>query len=382
MNLAVGHPHFSLFPAADCLQHRAALDEALWRVLEGGQFVLGQEVLNFETEFAGYLGGGSAVGVANGTDAIELMLRALDIGPGDKVVVPALTADATASGIHRAGAEVLLADIDADTFTLCPHSLDMLLNSPASVGVKAVLAVHLYGQTADWAALHRVAETHGVLLLEDAAQAHGALWQGRLAGTLGHAAAFSFYPTKNLGALGDAGAVVTHDSALAERMKRLRQYGWRERYVSEEAGINSRLDELQAAVLRVKLGTLAEQTTKRRTLAALYTERLKTNASIQTPIVRPECVPAWHQYVIRSPHREALRQHLTDSGIPTSVLYPRALHQHPAYAACQGVPLPVAEKAVQEILSLPLHPYLSEAAVEWLCHSVNSFPCEISHAAD
>ncbi|MEQ1750517.1 MAG: DegT/DnrJ/EryC1/StrS family aminotransferase [Prosthecobacter sp.] len=371
---------FPHFPVADCRHHRKDLDEAIHRVLDSGQFVLGQEVQEFETEFAHYLNAGATVGVASGTDAIELMLRALDIGPGDKVVVPALTADASAAGVRRAGAEVLLADIDAATFTLSPQSLAALLSSPAGAGVKAVLVVHLYGQVADWTALQEVAAAHGVILLEDAAQAHGSLWCGRMAGTLGHAAAFSFYSTKNLGALGDAGAVVTNDESLAERARRLRQYGWRERYVSEETGINSRLDELQAAVLRVKLRTLTEQTSRRRELAATYTERLLNAGVVKPPITRPECEPAWHQYVVRSAEREVLRTHLVAAGIPAAVHYPRALHQQPAYAHCQTMPLPVAEQAARKILSLPLHPYLSDEAAGVLCQTVNSFPSRTNDA--
>ncbi len=371
---------FPHFPVADCRHHRKGLDGAVRRVLDGGQFVLGQEVQEFETEFAHYLNAGATLGVASGTDAIELMLRALDIGPGDKVVVPALTADASAAGVRRAGAEVLLADIDAATFTLCPQSLAALLSSSAGAGVKSVLVVHLYGQVADWAALQQVAAAHSVILLEDASQAHGARWCGRMAGTLGHAAAFSFYPTKNLGALGDAGAVVTNDEVLAERVRRLRQYGWRERYVSEETGINSRLDELHAAVLRVKLRTLDEHTSRRRALAVFYTKQLLIHGVVKPPIVRPECEPAWHQYVVRSAEREALQQHLAASGIPSAVHYPRALHQQTAYAHCQTMPLPVAEQAAREILSLPLHPYLSDEASEVLCQTVNSFSSRTNDA--
>lgn len=371
---------FPHFPVADCHHHRAGLDEAIRRVLDGGQFVLGEQVQEFEAEFSRFLNAGSTVGVASGTDAIELMLRALDIGQGDKVVVPALTADACAAGVRRAGAEVVLADIEEATFTLCPHSLAELLNSPAGTGVKAVLVVHLYGHMADWAALQEVAAAHDVLLLEDAAQAHGALWRGHMAGTLGRAAAFSFYPTKNLGALGDAGAVVTADKALAGRLCQLRQYGWQERYVSEETGINSRLDELQAAVLRVKLRTLAGHTSKRRELAALYTERLLAGGVVKLPIVCPECDPVWHQYVVRCAQREALRLHLAASGIPSAVHYPRALHQQPAYARCQTLPLPVAEKAAREILSLPLHPYLDDESAEVLCQTVNSFSSRTNDA--
>lgn len=364
---------FPHFPVEDCRHHRTGLDEAMRRVLDGGQFVLGGEVEGFETEFARFLNVGAAVGVASGTDAIELMLRGLGIGRGDKIVLPALTADACAAGVNRAGAEVVLADIDAQTFTLCPRSLAKLLESPAGVAVKAVLVVHLYGQVADWAALRQVADLHGVFLLEDAAQAHGARWCGRMAGTLGHAAAFSFYPTKNLGALGDAGAVVTGDEMLADRLRRLRQYGWRDRYVSEEMGVNSRLDELQAAFLRVKLQTLEENTSRRRALAAIYTHRLLAGGVVKPPPALPDSSPAYHQYVVRSSDREALRLYLLAAGIPVTIHYPRALHQQPAYAHCQTMPLQVSELSVREILSLPLHPYLSDASAEALCEVVNSF---------
>lgn len=364
---------FPHFPVADSQFHRLQIEAAFCRVLESGHFVLGREVQSFENDFVQYLGAENVVGVASGTDAIELMLRALGIGQGDKVAVPALTADATVAGVLRAGADAVLVDIDAETFTLCPQSLDALLCSPAGAGVKAVLVVHLYGQVADWNAIHRVAETHGVILLEDAAQAHGACWSGQAAGTLARAAAFSFYPTKNLGALGDAGAVVTKDEALAERIRRLRQYGWQERYVSEEAGVNSRLDELQAAVLRVKLRSLEEHNARRRELAAIYTNRLLKGGVVSPPVVRFNCGPVWHQYVVRSDCREDLRKHLLEAGIPAAVHYPRGLHQQPAYAHYQTMPLPVTEKAVREILSLPLHPYLSDEAAEVLCQIVNTF---------
>jgi dTDP-4-amino-4,6-dideoxygalactose transaminase len=236
--------------------------------MRGGQFILGHEVTCFEEEFAAYLGAGHVIGVGSGTDALELMLRALDIGSGDKVVVPAHAPSAVAAGVERSGASVLLADVESETMTLCPQARKKLLTSPA--GVKAAIVLHLYGHPADWAGLSRVAEEHGIELLEDAAQAHGASWKGRAIGTLGHMAAFSFYPTKNLGALGDAGAVVTSDAPLAERMRELRQYGWRQRCVSDRTGINSRLDELQAAVLRVKLPFLDAHISRRRQLAQHY----------------------------------------------------------------------------------------------------------------
>jgi dTDP-4-amino-4,6-dideoxygalactose transaminase len=366
---------FPHFPVSDCQHHRSAIDAAVKRVLDSGHYVLGEEVSAFEAEFAAFIGARHAVGVASGTDAIELMLRALDIGPGDKVIVPSLTATASAAGVRRAGAEVLLADCEADTLTLCPRSLEALLQSPEGQTVKAALAVHLYGQTADWEKLQRIAYAYGIVLLEDAAQAHGATWNGRMAGTLGKAAAFSFYPTKNLGALGDAGAVVTNEAAVAARLKALRQYGWHRRHISDETGVNSRLDEMQAAILRVKLTSLGEQTAKRRELAAFYTQQLSRAAVVTPPSVRATNEHAYHLYVVRAPRRDALMRYLIDAGIPVGLHYPAAVHQQPAYAAAALTPLPLSEttRAVEEILSLPLHPFLSQEAAETLCETVNRF---------
>ncbi len=345
------------------------------RVLAGGQYLLAGEGEAFENEFAAWLGIGCAVNLASGTDAIDVMLRALDIGPGSKVVVPSLTATAVAAGVHRSGAGMLLADCEADTLTLCPQSLDAILRSPAGRDVKAALVVHLYGQVADWAGLERVAREHGILLLEDAAQAHGATWNGRAAGTLGRAAAFSFYPTKNLAAAGDAGAVVTADEELAGSARMIRQYGWRERHISEMEGVNSRMDEVQAAILRVKLRTLDERLRARRELAPRYARRLAASKVVRPLAVRPGCEPAWHQYVVRCPHRDALEAHLRAAGIPVARHYPLAVHQQPAYVCEQlrPVPLPETERAVNEILSLPLHPYLSTEAIDAVCAEVERF---------
>lgn len=365
---------FPHFPAEDCRAHRHLIEEAIQRVIESGNFILGEEVAAFEREFAEFLGIGHAVGVASGTDAIELMLRALDIGEGDRVVVPSLTASATAAGVRRAGAEVLFADCEADSFTLCAQSLDAVLKTGQGRHVKAALVVHLYGQTANWEELQRVTDDHGILLLEDAAQAHGAKWRARYAGTLGRAAAFSFYPTKNLAALGDAGAVTTDDKALAERMLHLRQYGWQKRHISEETGVNSRLDEMQAAILRAKLPRLTESITQRQHLADVYRNRLR-ECAVKIPGVAKDNEHAFHLYVIRSPRRDALMHQLSEAGIPVSLHYPAALHQQPAYADRELAPLPLpeTERAVAEILTLPLHPYLSENAVNLVCDMILEF---------
>lgn len=365
------HNCFPAFPEEDCRFHRTALQAQVHEVMTRGQYILGTEVAAFEREFGAWLGISHVVGVGSGTDAIELMLRALDLGGGAGVVAPSFAPSAVGAAVQRAGARLVLADIEPDTFTLCPASLDRVLRSRVGRGVRAALVVHLYGHPADWSGLQRVADEHGILLLEDAAQAHGAVWQGRRVGTLARAAAFSFYPTKNLGALGDAGAVVTADSALAERVRELRQYGWRERYMSASAGINSRLDELQAAVLRVKLRTLDEMLARRRSLARHYRQRLGS----LFPVERPGCEHAWHLLVIRSTQRDALIQHLQACGIPAAVHYPGALHQQPAFRS--SARLPESRRAAEEVLSLPLNPYLQPEAASLVADALESF----AHAA-
>lgn len=362
---------FPPYPQADRQRHHAGLSGAIQRVLESGCYLLGGEGRAFEDEFAAHLGAEQVIGLANGTDAIEVMLRAHEVGIGSKVVVPAHAPSAVAAGVRRCGAEVVFADIEAETFTLCPESLDAVLRSPQGLGVKAALAVHLYGHPADWRNLRHVANAHGVLLLEDCAQAHGAQWHGRMVGTLGRAAAFSFYPTKNLAALGDAGAVATDDEELAERMRWMRQYGWKTRFNSEIPGVNSRMDELQAAVLRVKLGALMEGVHQRRRLAAQYDLRLGGCAVVKTPVVRGGCEHACHQYVVRSSRRDELLAHLQRAGIPAVVHYPLPLHRQAAFGCDE--PFPESERAAREVISLPLHPYLSEAAVDAVCSAIESF---------
>jgi dTDP-4-amino-4,6-dideoxygalactose transaminase len=348
------------------------LHAAARRVLESGSLILGAEVVAFEGEFAAFLGVNHVVGVGSGTDAIELMLRALEIGPGSRVVAPAFAPSAVAAGVRRSGAEVVFADVERDTFTLCPEALDKLLRSPAGRGVKAAVVVHLFGHPADWLNLQHVANEHGIPLLEDCAQAHGAEWQGRMTGTLGKMAAFSFYPTKNLAACGDAGAVTTDDACLAERLALIRQYGWRERNVSALNGVNSRLDELQAALLRVKLETLREQVNQRRRLAALYDMRLHSSNRLETPVVRGGCAHAFHQYVVRCERRDDLLRHLEKAGIPAAVHYPEPLHQQPAFST-ESVCVE-AETAASTVLSLPLHPHLTEKAVNAVCEVIESLP--------
>ncbi len=367
---------FPPFPREDWLHHQEPIEAAVRRVMESGRYILGEEGEAFEKEWAAYLKAKHAVGLASGTDAIGMMLRSLRIGQGDKVVIPSMAPGPVASGVARAGAEILLADCDPVTFTMCPASLDALLNSPAGRNVKAAVVVHLFGHVADWEGLLKVAQTHGIVLLEDAAQAHGAEWHGRKAGTLGKAAAFSFYPTKNLGAMGDAGAMVTDDKGLAEQARKRRQYGWNKRYVSEVEGVNSRLDEMQAAILRAKLTTLDKGLRARRKLALHYTERLEAMGAIaRPPVERNGTKHGWHLYVIRSSRRDSLHSFLASKGVPVAVHYPAALHLQPAYAAKALAPVPLieTERAVAEVLSLPLHPYLSKEAVDAVCDLIESF---------
>ncbi len=365
------HPLFTSYPLEDYRAHRQEIEAALHLVLEQGRYVLGGEVTAFEREFAAWVGVRHALGVASGTDAIELLLRGHGIGRGDAVAVPSHTAVAGVSAIARAGATPVFLDVDASTFTVGPEDVAAALGENPSI--RAVLAVHLYGHPADVPGLQTVCDRHGVVLLEDCAQAHGATWQGRRAGSLARGAAFSFYPTKNLGAIGDGGAIATDDDRLAERIREVREYGWRERSISAVEGVNSRLDEIQAAVLRVKLRALDARNAARRRLAALYTEGLRQVASVSAPVVRPGCGHAFHLYVIRSKQRKALMEHLLDAGVPVALHYPAAVHQQPAYAAVKHGPLTRTETLVAEILSLPLHPFLSEEAVNFALDAIRSY---------
>jgi dTDP-3-amino-3,4,6-trideoxy-alpha-D-glucose transaminase len=362
------HPLFTAYPLKDFLAHREEIEGAVDAVLARGSYIMGTEVTSFEQEFASWAGVRHAIGVASGTDAIELLLRGLGIGQGAGVAVPSHTAVASVAAIARAGAAPVFVDVDAGTFTITPESLDEALQADRSI--KAALAVHLYGHPAHMPGLQSVCDRHGVILLEDSAQAHGASLDGKKTGSLGRGAAFSFYPTKNLGAIGDGGAITTNDEALAARIREMRQYGWRERYISAVEGVNSRLDEIQAAILRIKLRTLDVRLAARRRLAQLYTEGLADIPGIVAPMVQPNVAHAYHLYVVRSVHRDALIKHLLDAGVPAAVHYPAAVHQQPAYATLNRGSLAHTEALIPEILSLPLHPYLSEEAVAFTLDTI------------
>jgi dTDP-4-amino-4,6-dideoxygalactose transaminase len=326
-------------------------------VLDRGRFVLGECVAEFERAFAAYCGASGAAGAASGTAAIAIALRAVGIEHGDEVIVPANTCIPTIAGVEAAGAVPVLADVDPATWTLDPASAAAAL----SERTRAVVPVHLYGLCADVEGLRGL----GLKIVEDAAQAHGAAVGGRRAGTLGDAAAFSFYPTKNLGAFGDGGAVVTNDADVAAAARSLRQYGERERYESVRSGWNSRLDELQAAVLLVKLRLLDAGNERRRAIAARYDA-----AGLERQVVPDGSLHAYHLYVVRSRERDELRRRLATSGVETLVHYPRAVHQHPAYATLARPGLDQSERLAAEVVSLPLYPELTDDEVDKVVEAV------------
>ncbi|MCC7450006.1 MAG: DegT/DnrJ/EryC1/StrS family aminotransferase [Anaerolineae bacterium] len=333
--------------------HTQLADElaaATQRVLTSGWFILGPEVEAFEAAFAAYHGMAHAVGVASGTDALELALRAANIGPGDEVITVSHTAVATVCAIERAGATPVLVDIDPDTYTMNPAAAEAAI-TPRT---KAMIPVHLYGHPADLSALVDLAARHHLLLIEDCAQAHGARYDGKLVGTFGQMAAFSFYPTKNLGALGDGGAVITNDAQYAAQLKSLRNYGQASRYEHVERGINSRLDEMQAALLAVKLKHLDEHNAVRRDLANRYAQQLK---DVTLPLERSNAHHVYHLYVIRHPQRDQLQEALKARGVGTLIHYRIPVHRQQAYTDLGYGPgsLPVTEQITEEILSLPMY---------------------------
>jgi len=354
-------------PLSQFLSYKQEILEAIEKVLDSGQYILGPEVQAFEQEFAQFVGVRFGVGVASGTDALHLALRAVDVGPSDEVITVPHTAVATVAAIEMCGATPVLVDIDLDTYTLSPHRLETVITSRT----KAIIPVHLYGHPADMEPILEIARRHHVFVIEDCAQAHGAMYQGKRMGSFGDLAAFSFYPTKNLGAIGDGGIIVTDDPTLAEKVKLLRQYGWRQRYISEIPGWNSRLDEIQAAILRVKLRHLQEDNQRRRLLAEIYNQLL-VNAPVVLPKERPGSCHSYHQYVIRHPQREELRAFLKKRGISTLVHYPRPIHLQPAYKGRLGDvgSFPNSEQAAREVLSLPLYPEMDEATVHTVAQAI------------
>jgi dTDP-4-amino-4,6-dideoxygalactose transaminase len=345
--------------------HGTEISAAIQRVLDSGWYLLGEEVSSFEREFADYCGTKHCLGVANGLDALILILMAYrELGvmaEGDEVIVPANTYIASILAISRAGLKPVLVEPDERTYNIDPN----LIEAAITEKTKAIMAVHLYGQCADMDPICAIAKKHGLKVIEDAAQAHAATYRGRMTGSLGDAAGFSFYPGKNLGALGDGGAVTTSDDQLAEAIRALRNYGSHQKYHNKYKGMNSRLDEIQAAILRVKLKALDEDTDKRRQVAQCYLDSLSaiSHSQLVLPYVATYGEPAWHLFVVRLKERDALAAHLQQAGIQTMIHYPIPPHHQAAYPEFSGYSLPMTEAIHREVLSLPISPVMAQDEV-------------------
>ncbi|MDX5480950.1 MAG: DegT/DnrJ/EryC1/StrS family aminotransferase [Hymenobacteraceae bacterium] len=349
----------------------AEVQAAVTHAVAGRQYILGQQVSHFESAFASYLGATAAVGVGNGYDALVLALKAVGVGPGDEVVLPVHTFIATVNAVLQVGAKPVLVEPDSHTCNLTAE----LAAKAITPKTKALLPVHLYGQVCAMEPLLQLAQEHKLKVVEDAAQAHGAGYKGQKAGSFGHASAFSFYPTKNLGALGDAGAVVTNDTAAADFVRKYRNYGEVQKYHSELIGVNSRLDELQAAVLQVKLSYLNKFNTARQQLAKLYLQELQEIGDIVLPYTAPGCDHVYHIFQIRTKHRDALKAYLQEQGIGTAIHYPVPVHLQPAYRflGYKAGAFPVAEELASSSLSLPLFPGMQPQELERVVERVKGF---------
>jgi dTDP-4-amino-4,6-dideoxygalactose transaminase len=358
-------------PGAGYTELKSEIDAAVARALASGWYILGAEGRAFEAEYAAWLGTARAVGCGNGTDALALALRGLGVGAGKSVVTVSHTAVATVAAIEMVGATPILVDIESDTYTMDPAELaEVLAHPPAGVPpIGAIIAVHLYGQACDLDAILPLAARYGIPVIEDCSQAHGATLHGRLLGTLGEVACFSLYPTKNLGALGDGGVIATNDARLADDIAALRQYGWKTHYLSDMAGVNSRLDELQAAILRVKLAHLDAHNARRRAIAAAYDAAL-AGSTVAPPARRADSGHVFHQYVLRVSDRAGVQAKLRELGVATGVHYPVPVHLQSAYlgrVALGPVGCVRTERASREVMSLPMYPQLTDAQVEQVC---------------
>jgi dTDP-4-amino-4,6-dideoxygalactose transaminase len=347
------------------------LDAAYQRVMNSGWYLLGEEVAAFESEFAAYCEAKYCVGVGNGLEALHLILRAMNIGAGDEVIVPSNTYIATWLAVSYAGATPIPVEPDEKTYNIDPSKIEAAITKKT----KAIMPVHLYGQSADMDAINQIANRHNLKVIEDAAQAHGARYRGRRVGGLGDAAGFSFYPGKNLGAFGDGGAVVTNDAKLAEAVKTLRNYGSKIKYHNEIKGFNSRLDEVQAAWLRVKLVKLDEWNRRREEIANLYTQALNDLPCLILPHVPDWASPVWHLFVIRHPDRDKLQSHLADVGIGSLIHYPIPPHLQKCYTEFNfsSRTLKISEKLAREVLSIPIGPHLSRDSAKIICEKIIDF---------
>ncbi|EMY76180.1 putative pleiotropic regulatory protein DegT [Leptospira weilii serovar Ranarum str. ICFT] len=357
-------------PLAQNNSYKDEIQKAISSVLDSNRYILGPEVEALEAEFASYIGTKHSVGVANGTDALEIALRALEIGPGSEVITVSHTAVATVAAIEAVGAKVVLVDVDPNFFTLDPSQLEEVFTK----NTKALIAVHLYGQSIDLDAIQVFCKQKGIYLIEDTSQAHGAKWKGKRLGSIGDIACFSCYPTKNLGAIGDAGLITTNDLHFASKMKMLREYGWKDRYISEFAGRNSRLDELQAAILRVKLRNLDSDNGKRRIIAKKYDQALQGSA-VRIPAKNPNAEHVYHLYVLQVKSREALIARLKSENIFPGVHYPSPIHLQPAYVGKikTASSMKVTEELSRTVLSLPMYPELPLEDVEKVISSISTF---------
>jgi dTDP-4-amino-4,6-dideoxygalactose transaminase len=349
-------------PKLGYLAHKKEIDAAIQQVVESGLYILGPNVTRFEEQFASFIGASYCIGVGNGTDALIIALRACGIGPGDGVITVSHTAVATVAAIDVVGAIPILVDVDPVLFTMDLEKLEETIKIHQGCKIKAIIPVHIYGQPVDMVSLLKIAEGHGLSVIEDCAQAHGAEFGNRRVGSFGHIAAFSFYPTKNLGALGDGGAIVTSDERIAEKARMLRQYGWKRRYISDTPGSNTRLDELQAAILQVKLQYLHLDNERRRNLARVYSRELEKN-ELQVPRELPGARHVYHQYVIRTARRDDLKSRLSLNSIETAILYPVPIHEQAGYKDRVIIGtggLGETERICNEILSLPVYPELKD----------------------
>ncbi len=357
-------------PAAQFYSYQEEIESAVLKVMRGSTYILGSEVKALESEFADYIGTQTAIGVANGTDALEIALRSLDIGPGDEVITVSHTAVATVAAIEAVGATPVLVDIDPLYFTLNPKQLIEVLTPKT----KAIIAVHLYGQAADLDAITQFCNANKLYLIEDASQAHGAKWNGRRLGSFGNIGCFSCYPTKNLGAIGDAGLVTTNDPSLGIKVRMLREYGWKQRNISEMGGRNSRIDEIQAAILRVKLRHLDDDNAKRKKIAKQYSSLLIENKML-LPANRLNAEHVFHLFVVRTSNRQNLIDYLKANEIQTAIHYPVPIHMQPAYKKHirTAMNMAVTEHLASEILSLPMYPELSQVDIDKVILSIKNF---------
>jgi dTDP-4-amino-4,6-dideoxygalactose transaminase len=360
-------------PAAQFLSYQEEIEAAALKVMRGPRHILGSEVEALEVEFANYIGVNYCIGVANGTDAIELAIRSLNLLPGDEVITVSHTAVATVAAIEAAGATPVLIDVDPTFYTLNPGQLQEVL-SPKT---RAVIAVHLYGQPANLDAIDEFCTKNNLFLIEDGSQAHGAKWNGKRVGGIGHIGCFSCYPTKNLGAIGDAGLVTTNDELLAKKIRALREYGWERRYISDIVGRNSRLDELQAAVLRIKLRYLDSDNQKRRQIASKYSALLDS-AKLQLPSSRENTEEVFHLYVVTSPVRQDLIDHFQKNGIQAGIHYPMPIHLQPAYQGRirTSTNMVETERLSKEVLSLPMYPELKDCEIFEVVRVIQGFASE------